>query len=91
MRRLPAFQTSDGALHVEQRDAAKHARRRYDDAMSSIRHAIVASDSYGRITHSEASKMLEWVEQHFDAIAHAAALKADAEIVSDTIDDGENS
>jgi hypothetical protein len=89
MKRIVGFQTSDGILHADQAAATKHAKRRYDDAMSTMRHRIVESDSFGRITHSEASKMLEWVEKNFSAVAEAARLREDAETVSNQVDDGE--
>lgn len=76
MKRVQAFMTSDGAVHTSDTQARKHAQRRYDDAMTALRHDLVKNGG-GRITVSDAVQFMYWAEERFDLFAQAAALKAD--------------
>lgn len=42
MKPVTAYRTADGALHPDARTARAHARKRYDDAMTKLRHALHA-------------------------------------------------
>lgn len=81
MKIVQAIRTADGVLHERPKDAERHAKRRYDDAMTAIRLALLAKIKDAltcAVTgHGEAFAAAAWIEENFDAIAEAAALRAD--------------
>ena len=83
MRKTTAFITADGVVHADAGLAHAHARRRYDSAMTSIRNGLVAKLDQTRAASSLGFSATEWIEEHFEEIAHAAALKADTLFESD--------
>jgi len=77
MREVSRFQTSDGELHATQAHAAKHADRRYGDALSKVVYAVleIAQDGPKRYT-----RLHDWIDQHHDQLAVLRDLKNDLQL-----------
>jgi hypothetical protein len=68
MKRVYKIQTSDGVLHDSQRDATRHAERRYGDALLSLGRDL-ANQKYTFVT--------DYIDANLDAFAALTDLKND--------------
>lgn len=73
MRRMTMFQTSDGLLHETQEQAARHADRRYGNALTSLVHKLCRIEKY--------AAMSAFVDENLSRFNDLAALKADVDLV----------
>ncbi|RQP11931.1 MAG: hypothetical protein EAS51_04180 [Microbacteriaceae bacterium] len=72
MKRVTMYQTADGELHPSEQDAARHADRRYGDALTSLAHRAVQQEKY--------TKMVDFINNNLDAFVELKALKADIDL-----------
>ncbi len=71
MKRVSRIQTSDGALHESERDAKRHAERRYGDAL--LRHGRA-------LTHQKYTTVTDYLDANLDELVELQALKKDMEM-----------
>lgn len=70
MKRIEAFQTADGVVHLSQRAAIKHADERYGAEVT--RHARALAHTGGKF-----KGCMDYIEANVEALAALAALKRD--------------
>lgn len=73
LRYTQAVRTADGRLFGDEDEARRHAQKRYDDAMTTLRGSLTTY----MLSLREAGKAMEWIENNFAAIARAAELRND--------------
>lgn len=78
MRKLTAWQTSDGQLFTDQRAAARHAEQRYGALLTALAHEVVRIEKY--------SAAGDFIESALPRFVELSALAADR-IEEDSADD----
>lgn len=77
MYKIEVFKTLDGVLHETPQAAQKHAKKRYDEAMSALRDNI----QYDlKLTANEAFKVALWIEQQKGHLVELINLENDLTI-----------
>jgi hypothetical protein len=79
MRRERRWVTSDLVAHANEKDAKRHAEKRYGEAVSRLSHEIAPQDKYQSAT--------EWVDGSLGRFADLIALKRDCDIERSEDDD----
>lgn len=75
MRRLTAWQTSDGRVFTDERAAANHAEERYGSALIALAHEVARIEKY--------RAACDFIEAALPRFLELAALAADREISAD--------
>ena len=75
MKKITAWETSDGAIHIDFARAQSHADRRYGDLLTALAHGAVKVSKY--------VEMLDWLESNAEKFEELNALRRDALLESD--------
>ena len=73
MKRVDAFCIADGTLYPSQGLAERAAQTRYDAVMTGLQHDLIEVCE----SHSNAFRVMKWIEENFDRVAIASKLKLD--------------
>jgi hypothetical protein len=78
MKKIIAYQTNDGEVFTDYRDAKRHAEKRYGDLLLKLASALRQIDKY--------SAAVEYIEANLSQFVTLTYLKNDLEVVRNTDD-----
>lgn len=81
MRRVQAWVTEDGVVHLDHQRARAHAGRRYGDLLCRLSHQLVAIEKY--------AAMSDWLEANSRGFLDLERLRMDQFVEGDEEEDGE--
>lgn len=77
MKRVTKFETLDGKLFDSERDAKRHAEKRYGDALLSLGR---------RLTHQSYTFVTDFIDENLEAFIQLKALKQDYDLIENEED-----